>query len=439
MTRQHWLIAAACMVLIPLSILWFLTNFERKDIEVASNWQGEARTNPLYAARLFLKRMGIPTYRIEHPLSLDKLPPISTTILLATERTTLSGQRIQNLLAWVAKGGHLITAATQYGLETDPEYNDEIDDLSTIPLSEGRIVQDHLQDQLGIYSDELLSYYDTTAIETTPDTETFSQELNTQDNEIIATDSENIDVDSSITYKDTPHWYFTLENDKTFFIRLAHFYPLINAYAHEDQQIFSDNGAVFGQHHRYEKGYVTLLGSLDIFDNYDIDEADNAEFFWHIIHYQDRTPESVWLLHNNEMPFLLAWLWQKAPLFLISLSLLLVATLIAAGQRFGPLIPVPERNRRSLIEHIRASAYFFWQHRQHTFLLNSTRQAVHQHIMHLHPGWRHLNQAEQYHWLIEQTQLPKEYIYALLHDSTITHAQDFRRLVQQLQTLKNTL
>ncbi len=85
--------------------------------------EGEARTNDLFAARLFLKRMGLPTTRKDALLS---LPDTNTVIVLNTGRYTLTPQKTQALLAWVAAGGHLVTRArVDYASETELEADEE--------------------------------------------------------------------------------------------------------------------------------------------------------------------------------------------------------------------------------------------------------------------------------------------------------------------------
>ena len=96
----------AILVLVGAT-LSFLNTFELKETEEHVGFKGEAKTNNLYAARLFLKSMGIPAQRQER---LSTLPDTDTVLIIDTQRYTLSTQKIEELLAWVERGGHLIPA-----------------------------------------------------------------------------------------------------------------------------------------------------------------------------------------------------------------------------------------------------------------------------------------------------------------------------------------
>ncbi|HIQ07144.1 MAG TPA: hypothetical protein EYH35_01660, partial [Thiotrichaceae bacterium] len=70
---------------------------EKKTKEVDIGFTGEARSNSLYAARLFLKKMGIPAQKV-NIYQLENLPSTKTVILINTYRSSLSEARIDQLL-----------------------------------------------------------------------------------------------------------------------------------------------------------------------------------------------------------------------------------------------------------------------------------------------------------------------------------------------------
>ena len=63
MNAQRWLFGIFGTLLLVASVVWFTSSFEFKELEEHVGFRGEAKTNSLYAARLFLKRMGIPAER----------------------------------------------------------------------------------------------------------------------------------------------------------------------------------------------------------------------------------------------------------------------------------------------------------------------------------------------------------------------------------------
>lgn len=68
---------------------------------------GEARVNPLLAARMLLTRMGA---RVQESTDLARLEkfPADGTLFLAAERGELDPPTAQRLLSWVEAGGHLV-------------------------------------------------------------------------------------------------------------------------------------------------------------------------------------------------------------------------------------------------------------------------------------------------------------------------------------------
>ncbi|KAG1694874.1 hypothetical protein GQR58_006816 [Nymphon striatum] len=85
---------------------------EKKERTIHTGLFGEARTNPLYAGRVFLKRMGIPTETKTSVQGFTGYPSTDTVIVINSKRTTLSALQTQALVNWVKKGGHVIALAT---------------------------------------------------------------------------------------------------------------------------------------------------------------------------------------------------------------------------------------------------------------------------------------------------------------------------------------
>ena len=105
---QKLFFAAVSILFLIGGTLWFYNNYELKDIEEYTGFRGEARSNHLFAARVFLKRMGIPAEKKD---GLFKLPSTDSVILIDTERATLPQKTLDELMQWVKKGGHLIIRA----------------------------------------------------------------------------------------------------------------------------------------------------------------------------------------------------------------------------------------------------------------------------------------------------------------------------------------
>ena len=122
MKLQPILIVLLIALVLTTGTFWFLKTYEYKAVDEYVGLRGEANSNPLFAARLFLQRMGIPAERKDN---LQTLPPLDTVLLLDMPDDSLSRQKMDNILAWVERGGHLITHPATIQQDADLIPNNE--------------------------------------------------------------------------------------------------------------------------------------------------------------------------------------------------------------------------------------------------------------------------------------------------------------------------
>lgn len=82
-------------LLIGGSFYVFLENFEYKEQTIRTGFLGEARNNPLYASRLFLKRMGIPSFTQKSIQGVTGLPDTDTVLVINSR--PLRYQRVKSM------------------------------------------------------------------------------------------------------------------------------------------------------------------------------------------------------------------------------------------------------------------------------------------------------------------------------------------------------
>jgi len=385
------------LLAVVLGLVYFMHDkFERVTEELDTGFTGEARSNSLYASRLFLKAMGIPAQKVEL-YALDNLPSVDTVVVINTHRTTLSKTRIANLLKWVEQGGHLLTIAAPRYLEED----DYVDVLQyELGLSIGR------------------SYH----LPRTDKADSSDNETSEDKKNDVQDEGHPPTVDIALAGV-----------DKTYTVAMNSFYP-IESKARQEERVQVQN-KTFLLNRPYGAGLVSLISDLELAENNWIEEYDHAEFFWQLIHRHHAAPRNVWLLNNDDMPPLWQWLWQYGSAFIITLSLLTLLWFYQLAQRFGPLIPQPTLDRRRILEHIQASGHFFWKHDQQK-LIQSSRESVQQKFATLFPAWHQLDQQERLKHASEYSKLSTDELQTLLYEEKKLSADGFILLIQQLEKLR---
>jgi hypothetical protein len=186
----------------------------------------------------------------------------------------------------------------------------------------------------------------------------------------------------------------------------------------------------------YGKGLITVVTDADLWKNRAIGKYDNAWLLWYLS--QD---SAVTLLLRTEHADLFSLMIQYFPLALSALGLLTLLALWRAGMRQGPVQPAPERARRQLIEHLRASADFLLRRRGQQALLRGLQTDILRRANQRHPGFERLGVAEQWQALARLTRQPTSAIGQALRPRPAARISrtEFTRQVAYLQTLRNAL
>ena len=385
MRWQNLLIGLFAVALLSVGVLWLLNNYELKEIDAYSGYKGEARTNSLFASRLLLRRMGVPAERND---GLSSLPDTDTVIQLNTERYTFTENKVDNLLDWVKRGGHLITRA-----RVDVKTKDDADN-EDLPETEDR---DVLQQKLGI--------------------------------RIGAHQMPDEDI-ASIQLPNAPA---ALKVEMDFFNALLPDQPA-REYQHD--------GHTWLIQQPLGKGLVTLASTLDFLENDRLDKEDHAQLLWYLLASHQQDYHAVWLVHQDTLPNLFTLLYRHAWAVLLMFGLLLVFTFWALIPRFGAMIAEPPPERRRLLEHITASGQFLWkqQVQGREQLLTSSRHSIHQLARTRIPGWQWLDQQQQVTALAQRLQLGPAQAARLPHllQAESLDEADFVQLLQLDDTLRKT-
>lgn len=368
----------------------------------------EAQANPYLAAEQFLRKQGLQVQRADGLEALKDLPSAGQTLLLLGDRSRMTPKQAERLLAWAAKGGHLLFVAERLWDEDEGKSGDLL--LDSLGIQQYQ--SDDLDDQ------DSAATAEQDRADDTYDAEAEAQSAADDDNaypELTQLYLENEDAPAYFNF-DTDFHLYDAENR-------AHAWANSDAATHLLQLYHGD-------------GLISVVSDSWIWQNQSISEYDNAWLLWYMT--QD---SQVTLLYRADRDDLISLLLEHFPQALVALALLLAFGLWHLGMRQGPLQLPASRHRRQLQEHLRGSADFLLRHNGQHSLLHGLQQDIHRRARQRHPGFERLAVAEQWQTLSRLTRQPSSVISQAMRPPPKQRlaAADFTRQVANLQTLRNAL
>ena len=212
---------------------------------------------------------------------------------------------------------------------------------------------------------------------------------------------------------------------------------------HDDLRLFSkndDNLMLADQSgqalriYQQGQGHIVVLAE-DYFQNVELPYFDHAEVLLQIMGLQaERTVLVIQHLKHE------AWyekLWNHFYLALSACALGLLLLLWMSVRRFGSTYPVPEPNRRALLEHIDASSRWLWQvPGGRDILLNAMRSLTLKALQRRAPAIMRLTQSEQIAQLSEICSINRPDLVLALSSGVAPTPLLFIRQIKTLQRLR---
>jgi hypothetical protein len=376
----------------------------------------EARANPYLAAEHFLRKQGLQVQRADGLEVMKDLPSAGQTLLLLGDRNRMTPKQAERLLAWTAKGGHLLFVAERLWDEEEGKSGDLLLDSLGIQQYES----EELDEDASEATDEEAS------AESERDAEQQAEPIPDEETPTAA-DEENAYPELTQLYLENEEApaYFNFDTDFHLYDseNRAHAWANSDAATHLLQLYHGD-------------GLISVVSDSWIWQNQSISDYDNAWLLWYMT--QD---SQVTLLYRADRDDLFSQLLEHFPQALVALALLLAFGLWHLGMRQGPLLLPASRNRRQLQEHLRGSADFLLRHNGQHSLLQGLQQDIQRRARHRHPGFERLAVAEQWQILSRLTRQPSSVISQAMRPLPKQRlaAADFTRQVANLQTLRNAL
>lgn len=184
------------------------------------------------------------------------------------------------------------------------------------------------------------------------------------------------------------------------------------------------------------KGRIIMQAS-NFYGNKWLREHDHAELLLGLVALNTST-KHVTIVRNLMLPKWYVLFWEHYRLALISVACFLLLLLWAAVRRFGPLLPMPEGERRSLMEHIDASGAWLWKAEGGRLqLLEAARHDTLALIARRAPKLSRLPPGPMASALAALVDLPESHVIEALHSDAAPQVLLFTRQIRTLQTLRN--
>lgn len=392
----RWLLAVLVLALlgVPLTVL-FLRTHERVTETQYLPPQGEASYNPLYVLGQALRADGI-TARSQPrvDLSLMALKPHDTMVVLQ-DSAMLPAPTASALLDWVASGGHLI--------------------VRTPPVT-GKAIESNgpLLDALGVDSIDVGSGCQTFHVRDDPQHVEFCT-------------GRRFYVEAPEGMRVTHSWGEDGNEDGLVFVRLRHGQGSVD--------VLADLDVMTGPGKSPEPGNHTVPHSRYMDGLHDRAYRDLTRYLLAPRYGQG----TVWLVYGSRPPslwhrvFYLGWpVW-------VPLLLTLLGWLWWRAQRMGSQLPSPTIERRSLLEHVRASGDHLLRYGKAPLLYEAVRRAFLARLRRRAPTAAALTGEPQVHAIAALLHWPHPRVHTALQAPAANDLAGLRERIALLIQMRNLL
>lgn len=387
------LILAVALAVLTVGAAWFLHNFHRVEREFPLPPRGEAAYNPLYALRRTLQADGVRAEsRQRLDLSAHPLAPRDTLLLYADPRT-LAPADADRLLEWVENGGHLILRTPQGS-----------DWSRNLPLP--------------VFADLGLFLHEEESRGCVP------FQVEGEESHVEFCRGRRFGFDETVpelAWGDLKNGYV--------YARLAHGDGHVDVLADMDFLVNGSRGGDFDIGELLRGGMPGGEGLRDVPHQALARQVLAPNYGQGTMH----------LVYSAQVPSFWRMLLARGWPVWVPLTLALFAWLWRRARRFGPLRPAPALERRSLLEHVRASGEHLFRYRRGVLLYAAVRQAFFARLRRRDPLAASLGGEAQIALLAERFNLSADTLRRALQAPAADDKAAFRDRISLLIELRNRL
>lgn len=442
--------------LVAVLAYFFFNLMESYAEETDLGWQKEAQLNPFLAAELYAKQLGLDATSYD---SLEKVNDLSDidTLFISNSSQVLSEGRMFDLLDWLNNGGHLIIAAQgPSSLNTDRilEY------FSITALS-----SDYIDTS---FNEIFLSTDNSNELDDEADDEESTESQNVSFREAIKLLNEELakTTDTTLSHEQRianyengiPDRELTLMegvNNNSLQVRfdpaiiLSH--PFLEDRGLPEGELPQDDllqgnqfqpsvwqGSSYGIHFLQfteGDGLLTVISNASIFASNNIDKFDHA-YLWETL---NSNGQILAILYGSNMPSLGQILIEYALEIMLVFSLFVTAWIWQKTLQFGPVLKTERITRRSISEHIHASAHFLWRGGWQDTLLKPLRDNITRKAAAVAPGYSSSSPALQFKKLSQLSGIDEERVFSVMQTTGKLSEDSFMHNVQILQQIRKSL
>ncbi|MES2262364.1 MAG: DUF4350 domain-containing protein [Pseudomonadota bacterium] len=441
--RRGWraLVALLCVALAAGAVwLWF-DAMER-------HWEARARPsqaateNRMLAAMRWLERhrYNVHVERTLGDANLNALP--DGTLILANNTGQMSVPQADAILAWVRRGNTLLMQAQwhrQTGDDASATDGSTSDASAAARARRARLPPLTDADPIGTRLGVMLSYRSKprTSCDTTapppPDSDDDEEEQDEEDGDSEPAEPQ-AGAPASIPRAGRMLTCVTLPRG-TYPLAIDSGLDVLTSGAKARAPLWGDQDGASLRAYEEGRGRIVMV-SANYFDNDALALQDHAELLLGLAGLNAKARD-VTIVQRLDVLRWYAVLWQSARPLLVGLGVLLALLAWRAMRRFGPLLPEPETERRSLLEHIEASGNWLWRAPGgRAVLLAAARQETDDLLRRRAPELQALTEAERAARLARLCAQPLNDMRAALHGPAAPQAGAFARQIQILQQVR---
>lgn len=184
------------------------------------------------------------------------------------------------------------------------------------------------------------------------------------------------------------------------------------------------------------KGKIVMLAA-DFFNNEELRNHDHGELLLALAALNPASRHVAIVQNLDALPWY-KLLWKNYSMVLLSMVALIALLFWRAVRRFGPVLPQPSHERRSLMEHIDASGAWLWKAKGgRQVLLDAAREDTLAVIRRRAPALVRLPPQQMCAALARLVDLPEAQVAQALHQAAAPTPLHFTRQIRILQELRN--